>query len=228
MKIPVSLFLLIHDNIENESIQALICKFQKVQGLDPDIFISRSKQIVALRWECDDFFSERASIIHVALEYIYIRYFDLLFSIQKPFVVYSNADFPYLMLLGTFIPQNFPVEKIESVNDFIVENKLIVERSSEKDDFAFYHLYKEHCDMCLFIIDEMKNNNGRINALMAILAVYYQSCYALLQTVLFSGEDKPKNWDKHFLHIMENIKNIRTVDNDSWISMIQRLVSPSS
>ncbi|MHA3691531.1 hypothetical protein [Akkermansia muciniphila] len=228
MEIPVNLFLLIHDNMENESIKELIYKFQEVQGLDPDIFISRSKQTVALRWKCDDFFSERASIIHVALEYIYIRYFDLLFSMRKPFVVCSNADFPYLMLLGPFIPQGFPVEKIESVDDFVAENELVVGRLRKKGDFAFYDLYNEHCNMCFFIIDKIKNNNERVNTFMTILAVYYQSCYALLQAVLFSGEDKPKNWDKHFLHIVESIKKLPTPDNDSWISMIQRVAAPSS
>ena len=173
MKIPVNLFLLIHENMENE----LIYKFQEVQGLDPDILISRSKQTVALRWECDDFFSERASIIHVALEYIYIKYFDLLFSMHKPFVVCSNADVSYLTLLGTFIPQNFPVEKIEKVDDFIVENELIVAKLRKKGEFAFYNLYKKHCNMCLFIIDKIKNNDERVHNFMPILAVYYQSCY---------------------------------------------------
>lgn len=218
----INLFLLISDNIENESIQSLIYKFQEVQGLDPDVLISRSKQTVALRWQCDDFFPERASIIHVALEYVYIRYFDLLFSMREPFTLYSNADFPYLTLLGNFIPQSFPVEKIENVNDFIIENEFVVERLRKKGNFAFYDLYKEHCNMCLFIIDKIKNNNERMNTFMTILAVYYQSCYALLQAVLFSGEDKPKNWDQHFLHIIKSIKEIRTSDSDSWISMIQR------
>ena len=223
MRESITLFLIIHDSIESESIKNLIYKFQQVRGLGPDILTSRSKKTVALRWKCDRPFSDRASIIHIALEYIYIRYFNLLFSIRKPFGVYSNADVSYLMLLGTCLLPDFPVEKIENTDKFMVENELSVKKLKEKGNFSFYDLFKEHCDLCLFILDRMKNDNKKINIYMKNLAVYYQSCYALLQAVLFSDGDKPKDWDKRFLYIIESIKEIQMPNNDSWVSVIQGL-----
>ena len=223
MRESITLFLIIHDSIENESIKKLIYKFKQVRGLDPDILTSPSKKTVALRWKCDRPFSDRASIIHIALEYIYIRYFNLLFSIHKPFGVYSNADVSYLMLLGTCLLPDFPVEKIENTDKFMIENELSVKKLKEKGNFSFYDLFKEHCDLCLFILDRMKNDNKKINIYMKNLAVYYQSCYALLQAVLFSDGDKPKDWDKRFLYIIESIKEIQMPNNDSWVSVIQGL-----
>ena len=223
MRESITLFLIIHDSIENESIKKLIYKFKQVRGLDPDILTSPSKKTVALRWKCDRPFSDRASIIHIALEYIYIRYFNLLFSIHKPFGVYSNADVSYLMLLGTCLLPDFPVEKIENTDKFMVENELSVKKLKEKGNFSFYDLFKEHCDLCLFILDRMKNDNKKINIYMKNLAVYYQSCYALLQAVLFSDGDKPKDWDKRFLYIIESIKEIQMPNNDSLVSVIQGL-----
>ena len=40
--------------------------------------------------------------------------------------VYSNADVSYLMLLGTCLLPDFPVEKIENTDKFMVENELSV------------------------------------------------------------------------------------------------------
>lgn len=225
MKENIYLMLLIYDNINNKNINELVYKFQCVNGLSPDILISYSSNSVALRWTCDDYFPDRASIIHVALNYIYTRFFNLLFSIKKPFAVYSNADLSYLMLLGTFIPSIFPVEKIQDSEIFMNENKLFVNNLANKYKFSFYDLYKEHCAVCYSLIEQMKNNHHMRNAVMTMLSVYYQSSYALLQAVLFSDEKKQKKWDEKFFGIKNKIKDIQMPDNDSWLTMMQNVDS---
>lgn len=223
MQNTVDLYLLINEGINDRKIQKLIHCFRSISGLSPDIFISRNTKKIALKWSCENFTINSASLIHIVMDCIYTKFFNLIFSIGAPFTVYSTGSVLYLTLLGAFIPSNFPIELIKNKKKFINDNELVLEIKSENEEISFYPYFQKYCDLCFLIIDDILSSRCRIDLVMPILAIHYQATYALLQTLLFSKEEKPHNWDMQFFKIIEEIKRIKAPNNNTWLSMIHRL-----
>lgn len=218
MNYPNQLYLLIHANIQERAVKNIIRAFQHAK-LPPDILVSDTD--VALRWVSNPCPPGYVSVNDVVIEYIYVTFFRLLYCINKPFTVFRTGNLSSQLILGTYIPHEFPVEELNDEIHFLKENKLDLLIKKEACEFSFYPLFQKYCRICSLIIDDILSARCCVHDVQNLLAVHYQASYALLQTVLLSQEQKTGKWDCQFFEMREKIKKIKDVDLQSWLSVVR-------